>query len=40
MMNAALLWYHIGKGRWGPLSHLVIPLVGIFKGETIIRHQQ
>ena len=38
MMDASLLHNHIGKGREGPLAHVVIPLVGRFKGETGSRH--
>ena len=37
-MDAAGLWHHIGKGREVPLAHVVIPLMGIFKGETGSRH--
>ena len=41
MINAAGLRHHIGKGREGPLSHVVIPLVVRFTGETgIIHHLQ
>ena len=32
-MDAAGLQNHIGRGREGPLSHVVIPLMGIFKRE-------
>ena len=38
MVDAYRLRHHIGKGREGALAHLVIPLMGIFKGETGIRH--
>ena len=38
MMDAAVLRNHIGKGREGPLSHVVIPLMGRLKVETGIRH--
>ena len=34
IMNAARLRHRIGKGRDGPLDHVVIPLMGRFKGET------
>ena len=39
MMNAAGLRYHIGKGKEGPLDHLVIPIMGRLKGGTGTRHQ-
>ena len=38
MMGAAVLRHHIRKGREGPLAHVVIPLVGRFKGGTGSRH--
>ena len=38
MMDAVGFWYHIGKGRGEPLYHVLIPLMGRFKGETGIRH--
>ena len=38
MMYAAGLRHHIGKGREGHLDHVVIPLLGRFKGGTGIRH--
>ena len=38
MMDASGLWYHIGKVREGPLAHVVIPTMGIFKGENGRRH--
>ena len=34
MMDEAGLQHHIQKGRKGPLDHLVICLMGMFKGET------
>ena len=41
MMDAPGLQHHIGKAREAPLVHVVIPLMGIFKGklgaEIIIR---
>ena len=41
MIDAVGLWRHIGKGRKGPLSHVVIPLMGRYKGETgSIHHLQ
>ena len=41
VMDESGLMYHIGKGREGPLDHVVIPLVGIFKVYTgIIHHLQ
>ena len=39
MINTAGLRHKIGKGREGPLDHVVIPLIGIFKGGAGIRHQ-
>ena len=39
MMDAARLWNHIGKGREGTLSHVLVPMMGKFKGETGSRHQ-
>ena len=38
MMDAAGLRHHIGKGKEGPLAHVVIPLMGRFKVETGIRY--
>ena len=38
MMYASGLRHNIGKVREGPLDHVVIPLVGIFKGGTGSRH--
>ena len=38
MMDAVGLRYHIGKGREGPLSHVVIPPMGRFEGGTGSRH--
>ena len=32
MMDASGLRYHIGKVREVPLAHVIIPLVGMFKG--------
>ena len=32
IMNAARLRHRIGKGRDGPLDHLVIPFMGRFNG--------
>ena len=37
-MNAAVLRNHIGRGREGPLYHVVIPLMGRFKGGVGSRH--
>ena len=37
-MDAAGLRHHIGKGREGPLAHVLIPPMGRFKGETGSRH--
>ena len=37
-MYATQLRNKIGKGREGPLAHVVIPLMGRFKGETGIIH--
>ena len=34
VMDAAGLWHHVGKGREGPLAHVAIHLMDIFKGET------
>ena len=39
MMDATKLRNHIGKGREGTLAHVVIPLMGIFKGDTGTIHQ-
>ena len=39
MMDAARLRHQIVKGREGPLSHVLIPMMGRFKGETGSRHQ-
>ena len=38
MMDVAGLWHQIGKGREGNLYHVVIPLMGRFKGEPESRH--
>ena len=38
MMNSSGFRHHIGKGREGPLDHVVTPFMDIFKGETGIRH--
>ena len=38
LMDASVLWHHVGKVREGPLSHVVIPLMVRFKGETGSRH--
>ena len=38
IMDAAGLRHHIGKIGEGPLAHVVINLMGIFKGETGSRH--
>ena len=43
IMYEAGLRHHIGKGRKGkgregPLDHVVIPMMGRFKGETVSRH--
>ena len=38
MGGAAVLQHHIGKGSGGPLSHVVITVMGRFKVETGIRH--
>ena len=38
MMDSAVLWHHIWKGREGPLAHVIIQPMGIFKGETGIRN--
>ena len=37
-MDTAGLRHYIGEGREGPLAHVVISLMGRFKGETGIRH--
>ena len=34
MMNAVGVRHHITKGRYVRLVHVVIPLLGRFKGET------
>ena len=38
MIDASGLRHHIRKGREGSLAHLVIPLVGSFKGVARSRH--
>ena len=38
MIDAEGLRYHIGKGREVPLAHVIIPLVGMFKGLNGSRH--
>ena len=38
MLDSAVLRHHIGKGMEGPLDHVVITLIGRFKGKTGIRH--
>ena len=38
MMDASGSWHHIEKVRKGPLAHVVMPLVGRFKGENGGRH--
>ena len=38
MMDAAVLRYHIGKGRKEILACVLVPLMGRFKGETGSRH--
>ena len=38
MMDAEGLWNHIGKLREVTLAHVVIPLIGIFRGDKGSRH--
>ena len=37
-MDAAGLWYQIGKGSKEPLANVVITFTGRFKGETVSIH--
>ena len=39
MMDAEGLRHHIGKCSEGPLTHVIIHLMDIFKGETGRRNQ-
>ena len=32
MRDVAGLRHHVGKGKEGPLAHVLIPLMGSFKG--------
>ena len=38
VIDVSGLRHHLGKGRLGPLAHVEIPLMIIFKGETYSRH--